>query len=355
MKIIYFTLILVYILSLIARISSTYVRNVNIIQFLIITIIIICFSGLRDGIGDTGAYVRSYEMLVNNPSSVNLEHDFGFNLFQLFLTTISSNPQILIFITAFITCLFNMITFRKYPYLYELQIYMYITSGYYLLTMNGIRQCMVAAILFWSSKYIIDGNLKIYLFIVLIMSTFHASAIIMIPLYFIVRKPAWLKNTMILIIISLLCFIFFSEVMEILFNSIEGSQYSHYEEYILQSEQGASILRVLIAAVPVCLSYLQKESIKENFKEGDIFVNFALINLLIYILSLFNWIFARFSIYTQLYNFILLPYMIYNIKDKKMYRLVYFLFIICYGLVFMKELNVEYHSVVLKSLIPSLF
>ena len=60
--------------------------------------------------------------------------------------------------------------------------------------MNGMRQCLAAAILFIFNDLIVKGKFKLYLGVVLIVSTIHASALIMIPVYFIVRQDAWSKK-----------------------------------------------------------------------------------------------------------------------------------------------------------------
>ena len=54
--------------------------------------------------------------------------------------------------------------------------------------------------------------------------------------------------------------------------------------------------------------------------------------------SLYNWIFARFSIYFQLYNFILLPYIIKEcFSNRKERDLIYVMFLICYFIFFYRE------------------
>ena len=42
----------------------------------------------------------------------------------------------------------------------ELSLYVYIASGMYLVSMNGVRQYLTAAIIFTATKYILDGNWK---------------------------------------------------------------------------------------------------------------------------------------------------------------------------------------------------
>ena len=57
----------------------------------------------------------------------------------------------------------------------ELSLYVYITGGLFLVSMNGIRQLLAAAIAFTATKYLIDGNWIKYFLIVLFASLFHQS------------------------------------------------------------------------------------------------------------------------------------------------------------------------------------
>ena len=80
----------------------------------------------------------------------------------MFLQNISDDPQLLIFTTALITNVLIVIILYKYSRMFELSIYVYITSGLYTVSMNGIRQSLAAAIIFAATKYILDGMEKVF-------------------------------------------------------------------------------------------------------------------------------------------------------------------------------------------------
>ena len=72
-------------------------------------------------------------------------------------------------------------------------------------------------------------------------------------------------------------------------------------------------------------------------------------NLIFAAFGMWNWIFNRFNIYMQLYNFILIPYMIRYFFKGKERRLSYFGVLICYFIFFYREqvigMNMSYPSV----------
>ena len=229
----YITLAVSFISSLFSRIASNKKYKIISIVFILITAVaIIVFAGFRDGsVGDTAMYIHSYKLYVSNPQNIEFERDAGFSLLNLLLINISSNPQTLIIVTAVATNLLNIITIYKYRNYLELQIYMYIASGYLTVTMNGIRQCLAASILFISTKFIIEGSFKKYLICVLVSSTFHESALIMIPIYFIVRQKAWCKNMLLIIGVSIIGIASYSILSPIFFRVLEQTQYGHYVEF----------------------------------------------------------------------------------------------------------------------------
>ena len=338
MTVFYLTLISTFILALSARVfGEKYKINWWIFTAALILIFILV-AGLRNNIGDTEQYVHSYNLLNEFTGFSDDAKDKGFTIFQLFLYNISNDPQFFIFVTSLITQLFNVITLVIYKSYFELEVYMYITSGCFLVSMNGIRQAMVGAILFFCSRLIIKGKFIPYAIIVAILSTMHSSALMMIPVYFVVREEAWSKRTKIIIGLAAIGFMFFYELMPAVFDAMGDSSYTEYEEAMLNGGGGSSLMRVIVNAVPVVMAYIFRDKLKESWPESNVFVNMSLINLIFVTFALYNWIFARFQIYFQLYNFVLLPYMIKNCFERRQERdFVYYCFIICYFVFFYYE------------------
>ena len=321
------------------------IKNLSIVYVSLAALVFIIISGLRCGIGDTGMYMHSYRLMVQDPSSADFSRDAGFTALSFILSQISSNPQTLIFVVALITNGLNIAMFYKYKSYLELQLYLYMASGYFTVTMNGIRQCLAAALVFVCNKFIVNGDFKKYLIFVLLISLFHGSALIMIPIYFIVRQKAWSKNVVKLIFLACIGVIFYDSFSEVLFKALQNTQYGHYSEF---QEGGSSIVRTIVNAVPVILAYIKRDELKEKWPESNIFVNMSLINVIFVAFGMMNWIFNRFSLYFQLYNFILLPFIIKNCFKGKERRLIYIGFLICYFIFFYKEqviqLSMDYQS-----------
>ena len=206
MAVLWINFIIVFMSSFMARYFAkplindiTYVKPNKLLIFISMFSLVIV-SGLRNNIGDTYFYMHAYTLLNDQSlSDLKFERDPGFHIFQLFLYQISDDPQILIFTTALITNVLIVITLYKYSRMIELSLFVYIASGLYTVTMNGLRQSLAAALIFTATRYIMNGNFKKFLLVILLASTIHQTALIFIPVYFIVRRKAWTKDTYILL------------------------------------------------------------------------------------------------------------------------------------------------------------
>ena len=264
--------------------------------------------------------------------------------FSYCYNNISNDPQLLIFTTALITNVLIVITLYKYSRMIELSLFVYIASGIYTVSMNGIRQSLAAAIIFAATKYILDGNFKKFLIGYIISFNYSSNSLNFIPIYFIVRRKAWTRDTYILLGLGVLIAAGFSEFSQLLFSAIEDTKYGHYSEF---DEGGSSFTRVAVSAVPLVLAFFGKEKLRELWPKSDYIVNLATLGVVFLILATKNWIFARFNIYFNLYSFILISWVV-MLMAKKDRRFIYYGILICYLFFFIYEqvisLNIVYKS-----------
>ncbi|HGH7173394.1 TPA: EpsG family protein [Bacillus wiedmannii] len=347
MTVLWANLILVYFFSFFARYFSKPAIEENLFnqpnKFLVFCTMstLVLVSGLRNNVGDTYFYMYSYSISNFSWEEVKTGKDIGFNIIQMFLKQISDDPQIMIFVTALLTNVFIVLVLYKYTRMFELGIYVYVTSGMYLTSMNGIRQYLAAAIIFMATKYIFEGNWKKYVIVVLIASTIHQSAIILIPIYFIVRRKAWSWETYVFLFVAVLIVIGFNQFIDVLFTVIEDSQYSEYKNF---AGGGANILRVVVNAAPIILAYLGRDKLREVFPKSDYIVNMSILSLVFMIISTQNWIFARMSIYFGLYQLILISWVVklFTQRDQKV---IYYAILLFYFIFYYYECVISYGGV----------
>ena len=357
MTVLWINLVAVFLLAFLARVMATpalsgvhthFTRWVPVKPsklFIILTVSMLAVvSGLRNNIGDTFFYMYGYEINDFSWSYIFSNKDFGFSILQKILKSISQDPQILIFTTAVISNILVVVILYQYSRLIELSLYVYITGGLYLVSMNGIRQFLAASILFAATRYIINGNWKKYMLVVLFAATLHQSALILIPIYFFVRQKAWSNMSYLFIAAAVVVVIGYQEFSSFLFSAMETTVYGHYSEF---AEGGANFIRVGVSAFPLLVAYLGRDRFKEIFPASDIIINFSLISLVFTIISTQNWIFARFNMYFDLYTLILISWLpkLFREKDGKViYYFILLAFFVFYFYENVITLRIVYQS-----------
>jgi transmembrane protein EpsG len=351
---IYVLLVFVFVLAGIARspalarvpgLPNTQLAAPDKLLTAVIIAAFVLLSGLRRNIGDTYFYMYTYTLNDFTWDYVMSKKEMGFGLLQMFLQQLTKDPQILIFTCALITNVLIIVVLRKYSSLFELSVYVYITSGVFMTSMNGMRQFLAAAIIFAATSYLLKGNWKLFMATVLLASMIHESALILIPIYFLVRRKAWTRLTFLLLAVSVGIVIGFNQFMNVLFTVIQDTSYA--AEYKDFHEQGANVIRVIVDAVPLAIAYLGRDKLRSLYEHSDIIVNICVVNLLFMVIATQNWIFARFCIYFELYNLILISWLIklFVAKDRK---LIYSLIVMFYAFFFFYEnaivLKIAYKS-----------
>lgn len=331
-----------------------YVKYNRCVYFIAIFILIF-FSGLRSitgegalSIGDTRIYTALFQSLVKDSvgeffSATNFEEDWGFYaLMSLFKQIFHADEQGLFFICAFITlgCLFIRYYFFNICDS-GLVFFSFITLGYYVTTMNGVRQWLVSSILFLIFPLVEKKKIVPYFLIVLLVSTMHKSALIFLILYFILDKKPWKIVTKGMIAISLFLLVTYPVTGPYISQVLEDSSYSQYSDMVLQSGGGSSIFRVLIYVLPVVIAFFYRKNMNKE-KHYNMVINCSVLNMLFMLLATTNWIYARMCIYFD--PFLIILY-IWDIKyavapnSKKLAKLLY---IVCCLMYFWYQMYIGY-------------
>lgn len=287
------------------------------------------FCGLRSGVMDTGTYIALFN---GYPNSIDLiDHsaeikDKGFYILTvLYKQFISDSFQGWLFIIALISCFTIMITLKKHSCSFGLSCYLFIATTTFTYLINGMRQFIVVTVLFACIDMVIERQFIPYCIIVLLLSTIHASAVLMIAVYFIANVPAWSSRMWLVIIGAMGVGIFFDRVFPVLGTILEETQYSNYVDYIANEGVGANIFRLLIALVPCVLAFLirKSERIQRN-RIINLCVNMSVLNACIYFIGTFSsgMAMGRLTIYFDIYNLLLLPWLMKEGLQEKAGRFI---------------------------------
>ena len=164
---------------------------------------IIYWAGTRGDVADTTAYRQGFLSVSSSLSSIPQiiagdGQDKGFAVLNVFLKAFIGNRDVIYFIIIAALCMLCVtFAYQKYSYSFALSIFLFVIStDVYQWLFNGMRQFIPAAILFACMGLILKKKYIPLIIIILILSTVHLSALLMIPCVFIVQGKPWNKKTM---------------------------------------------------------------------------------------------------------------------------------------------------------------
>lgn len=310
-------------------------RKPNVFGLFITGAVMILFSGLRRTIGDTYYYIHLFELneQAGNPLPTFGADNFLFEFLQYWIRASGGGSEVFIMIAAILTLVPVLLTFRKYAPDFLLAVFFYFTTGTYFITMNGIRQFVATGVILMATKYLFSAkktDFFKFLAFVIVAYFFHTSAIILIPIYFVCRRKAWSPSTFMIIIAGVAALLFVSLFLPSFTNMLEGGSFSQYSDgwFAEGVEGGASILRLGFHTIPMVLSAVYYKELKKHGPVVDILINLSVVHFAIFLVSLYNWIFARFAFYTYTYVAILLSLIFSTVlKDSRRTSIKFVLYI----------------------------
>lgn len=291
--------------------------------------------------GDTWAYISNFK---NCPSDLSglfeklaeAESGYGFEVFQFIINSIfGNNVTAFRILLAMVHSIPLVIVYRKYSENYLLSIYLFVASACHVAwMMNGLRQFVAVVIIFMATPLMERKRYVPLLGIILIASSFHISALLMIPIVFIVQGKAWNEKTIFYIVVALVSMHVFEKYTGVADLILQGTEFEGaVEQWQEWGDDGTNPIRVLVNAIPMLLAFVGRTHIKqEDDKMLNICVNMSIVTTGLYLVSMVTSgvMIGRLPIYTSLYSFILLPNLIPKIFTKSSAKIVYLLMIGCY-------------------------
>lgn len=349
MPVYYFSLVWVSIWGIISNITSKQVKisekiyeNRSRLLIAIIAILpIIIFAGCRSSVADTSVYIASFNDYPNNLSSAynmifdSTRRDPGFLFISVLIKQfISTDYTVWLSIIAVISGIGVMIPLYKYSCNFGVSIFLFVASCQFTWMFNGMRQFLVASIIFGCAGLLLRRRFIPYAIIVCLLSTIHTSAFILLPAYFIVTGEPWDKRTMLFISLIILAMLFTSKFTGLLEDAVENTNYASSMEEFKATDDGTNPIRILVESVPIIIAFIYRKKIQDKLTPIiKLSINMSLVASGLYIISKIvrsGIMLGRLPIYFSMYNLILLPWLIKNIFNKEEKRLVYYLMIVLY-------------------------
>lgn len=290
---------------------------------------LVFFLGMRSAGADTAAYLRSYadtqpglghavRTLFNFREEETLFAAYGIVMKTLF----GSNYTPYLFGIAAVSGFAVAKCLHRYSEGYFTSMLLFVLWGTWSWMINGIRQFMAVALTFLALSLIEESKPIRYFIVVFIASRIHTSALLMIPVYFLVHGEPWSIRTLIAILVAVFAVLFTSPFLGALETVTEGMDYNGVlsNSYFLE-DTGSNPIRTLVFAIPTVLAFMERDTIKHEAPDViKICVNMSVICVCVSaIANVTSGIYiGRLPIYFSVYNMILLPWLFCHtdIKDR---------------------------------------
>ena len=295
---------------------------------------IIFWVGMRSGVADTRAYISMFEGYPTSLATIPQYWDFsenkspGFITFNiLFKHFISVDYHVWLMTIAILSGIPIMLILRKRSEYFFYSCFLFMTGIIFFWMLNGMRQFWAATIVFLFSDWIEKRRTIPFMIVVLIAATIHFTVLVMIPMYYIATAKPFGKKVMIFLILLLLAVVFLEPFVATMEDVLAETAYSGATEQFAQDD-GVNPIRVLVMAVTPAIAFCGRKILG---RKADTFINIC-INMSvicagIYFLGIFTSgiLVGRLPIYFEIYNLILLPYLLKECFTKESSKIMFVL------------------------------
>ena len=249
-----------------------------------------------------------------------LNYEKGYIIYNKLISSIYSNRQFFLAVTAFLVLFPPFSVMRKYSCDFELSIVILMGIPVFLQYFSGLRQALAVAFCIYSYNFVVKKNLLIFISIVLFACCFHSSALVFFvayPLYYIKinGKFRWIS----------LCVLSVVWIFRITLFPVLASILNKSPEII--DTKAVNLLIFFIIIYVCCFLFA------ENNKSSNGLLNYLFVACFVQLFASINSIAMRVGYYYMFFLTLLLPSTIKSLKFSEDQRrwLTLGVFIFFYG------------------------
>lgn len=274
-----------------------------------------------DTVHDLGRYAEIYSAISRGADYSYLEP--GFTLYLKLCSYINIDSEIFVLLIFSIPVIFFTFGFiYKYSKNIYLSVYIYYGFMFYFFLFNGVRQCMSMAIGLPAFYFLNEKKWIKALFFILLATSFHHSAIILLVLFVLQRIHIKIDfRYFAIILLFSLVMIGIGRVLASLVASVLASSYIAYLEDATEGNWANPVIYLTLVGI-ICFFNGGKERGKEY-----LLINSVVFGTLIYFMSTQAQILNRMAYYFTLPIICVLPNIINELED---YRIRFFATFGCY-------------------------
>lgn len=316
--------------------GDDYRMKIGMAILIFLPMIIIAGNRAEAGFADTFVYVDGFNELPTSVSGLTsylgaVQREKGFVIFNFIIKILcGGNVDFWLLTIAAISGISMAYVYSKYTSDVVWCAFFYFAStDFFSWMMNGMRQFLAVAVVFACFPFLMRKNLSgkiIFIAVALIMSTFHESAILTIPLYLIALGEPFNKKTMVILGAFVLAVVFVGQFTNVMNSALENTNYG-YAVNQMNADTGTSYQRVFFYSIPAVLAIIFRKKIPEDAPEIiKVSINMSLISMGFYLIAMVTSgiYIGRLPIYFSLFSYILLPWELRTFFDKNMHQTMFY-------------------------------
>lgn len=317
------------------------VRRVRLWFAVLVFLPLVYMAANRGELADTYLYLKLYEQMPDTWAEIPaylrmVNKDQGFSLLSCVIHVLVGNQEVIYLgIIALLQTAVLVQIFRKYSINYVMSFFLFVASADYVSWMlNGMRQFCAVVLIFAATPYILKKKWTPTVLLILLASTMHMSALLMLPVVFLMQGRAWNKRSLLFLGLVLLVVTFVDQFTDLLDEIMRDTQYaSMVADWETWDDDGTNVIRVLVYAVPTILSLVGLRYIRHaDDPVINLCANMSIVSTGLYIISMVtSGIFiGRLPIYASLYNYILLPWLLDHMFTRDTAKLMKWVMVAAY-------------------------
>jgi hypothetical protein len=303
-------------------------RLPRLLALIVTATILVSFAGVRHWtVGSDG---ENYLMMLRDSKSMQdiwTTTEIGFNAVLLLSASVSNNYMLLFFSISLIVVSNYLIGIKAFFNRVHIPILVFLAFGYYTMFFNVARQGIAVSICFLALIWLVKRRPFPYLVAVAVAVTFHHTAIVALPLYFMALPRTSWSIFLPLGIISVVISVFLPTIVAISAQLLD-SKYSVYAEV---SEASGQLMVAFIITQGLFFAIVQKHVLKS----APVFARLLNIYLLSFVPAVATLAtganpsgFLRFSMYFSHTAILLWPMVLGSIRNRLAYLFAVFLFMV---------------------------
>lgn len=252
----------------------------------------------------TGFDYRFYEAVFRSVAASGLDGanwaEPGYLLLNLAVSLLCGDYRFFLFVFHFLLTLLVFTWIGRYSRAPWLSVFLFLTLQYFALSMNFLRQALAAAIVLWAYPFLRSHRFLPCCGIVLLAACFHRTALIMLPLCFLLSLPPTKLHYGIAALTAGAAYFLMDPLIQIAVTLVP--KYQHYltEKYW----QGNSFLYVLL---PLGCFLFSLPLLHQTYPDSPVLVNTMFYSLLLQLFITRHFILERLSIYVAIFSLLALP------------------------------------------------